>query len=187
LGIGDWAQSPIPNPQSPSPIPPFNTYLICFKLFILIIMSSCKVRSIVKTSKQSFCNINNTGSMMLLGQHNNLRVISTPEFPVPYYQRIIRHPASREQVTLDLRKIQYQLDENIVITTKEKLSKTSEGLKVLDFVNNKVALDSFMTEINSIEVQAEIYSNDLLNYIDSAHEENCRIMAEVDLADCFKH
>jgi hypothetical protein len=21
LGIGDWAQSPIPNPQSPSPIP----------------------------------------------------------------------------------------------------------------------------------------------------------------------
>ena len=37
LGIGDWAQSPIPNPQSPipnpqSPIPnpqsPFNYYLI---------------------------------------------------------------------------------------------------------------------------------------------------------------
>ncbi len=150
-------------------------------------MSSCKVRSLITATKKSFCSVNNTGSMMILGEHNNLRVISTPEFPVPYYQRIMKHPSSREQVTLDLRKIQYQLDDNIVITTKEKLSKTSEGLKVLDFVNNKVALDSFTTEINSIEVQAEIYANDLLNYIDCAHEENCRIMAEVDLADCFKH
>jgi len=24
LGIGDWAQSPIPNPQSPIPNPPFK-------------------------------------------------------------------------------------------------------------------------------------------------------------------
>ena len=150
-------------------------------------MSSSKARSLVKATKRAFCSVNNTGSMMILGEHNNLRVISTPEFPVPYYQRIMKHPASREQVTLDLRKLQSQLDDNIVISTKEKLSKTSEGLKVLDFVNNKVALSSFMTEIDSIEVQAEIYSNDLLNYIDCAHEENCRIMAEVDLADCFKH
>jgi hypothetical protein len=30
LGIGDWAQSPIPNPQSPIPNPqsPIETYLI---------------------------------------------------------------------------------------------------------------------------------------------------------------
>jgi hypothetical protein len=28
LGIGDWAQSPIPNPQSPIPNPHFNIYLI---------------------------------------------------------------------------------------------------------------------------------------------------------------
>jgi len=29
LGIGDWAQSPIPNPQSPIPIP--NVYLYKLK------------------------------------------------------------------------------------------------------------------------------------------------------------
>jgi len=28
LGIGDWAQSPIPNPQSPIPIPIFKINLI---------------------------------------------------------------------------------------------------------------------------------------------------------------
>jgi hypothetical protein len=34
LGIGDWAQSPIPNPQSPIPNPHFILHLI--KLFIKI-------------------------------------------------------------------------------------------------------------------------------------------------------
>jgi len=28
LGIGDWAQSPIPNPQSPIPNPPSPIFLI---------------------------------------------------------------------------------------------------------------------------------------------------------------
>jgi len=38
LGIGDWAQSPIPNPQSPIPNPQlFNlNNLILFKIIILI-------------------------------------------------------------------------------------------------------------------------------------------------------
>ena len=27
MGIGDWAQSPIPNPQSPIPNPHFDLYL----------------------------------------------------------------------------------------------------------------------------------------------------------------
>ena len=39
LGIGDWAQSPIPNPQSPIPIPnpqKNNKYLIFLKHLRLI-------------------------------------------------------------------------------------------------------------------------------------------------------
>jgi len=41
LGIGDWAQSPIPNPQSPIPNPQkikeikFNFYLSIKKLFLI--------------------------------------------------------------------------------------------------------------------------------------------------------
>jgi hypothetical protein len=38
LGIGDWAQSPIPNPQSPSPIP--NKYLILEKNIKKIVMEN---------------------------------------------------------------------------------------------------------------------------------------------------
>jgi hypothetical protein len=43
LGIGDWAQSPIPNPQSPIPNPHF--YLI--KLFILDI-KNIKIKILIE-------------------------------------------------------------------------------------------------------------------------------------------
>ena len=38
LGIGDWAQSPIPNPQSPIPNPqsPLYYYLIFIKINIYV-------------------------------------------------------------------------------------------------------------------------------------------------------
>jgi len=34
LGIGDWAQSPIPNPQSPIPNPqsPIKVYFLLYKI-----------------------------------------------------------------------------------------------------------------------------------------------------------
>jgi hypothetical protein len=39
LGIGDWAQSPIPNPQSPIPNPqsPDNFFYIKITVFLVII------------------------------------------------------------------------------------------------------------------------------------------------------
>jgi hypothetical protein len=38
LGIGDWAQSPIPNPQSPIPNPQFKYKKIFFEKIILFII-----------------------------------------------------------------------------------------------------------------------------------------------------
>ena len=38
LGIGDWAQSPIPNPQSPNK---YNQYL--FNIIILILLNKIKI------------------------------------------------------------------------------------------------------------------------------------------------
>ena len=43
LGIGDWAQSPIPNPQSPIPNP-HKQLIICIymkKIIILILINLC--------------------------------------------------------------------------------------------------------------------------------------------------
>jgi hypothetical protein len=40
LGIGDWAQSPIPNPQSPIP----NPHYLNFKLNFKFILNSFKIK-----------------------------------------------------------------------------------------------------------------------------------------------
>jgi len=37
LGIGDWGLGPIPNPQSPIPIPHFNYIDFIFKLMNILI------------------------------------------------------------------------------------------------------------------------------------------------------
>jgi len=139
-----------------------------------------------KQSKKTFSYFNNglrSNSMLLDRRHNNMRVISTPEFPVPYYQRITRAAPSTEHQTVDFRKLMSPVDQCCVIQTKEKLARTSEGLKVLEFVENKMNLSSYQTSIKNVTVQANIYSEDLLNYIDST---NFRILKEVDLSDCLR-
>jgi hypothetical protein len=45
LGIGDWAQSPIPNPQSPIPNPHIK---ICIIKEINIIIFPKKIKKIIK-------------------------------------------------------------------------------------------------------------------------------------------
>jgi len=48
LGIGDWAQSPIPNPQSPIPNPqsPFLNEIFFYKEINLIEINNLKVLKI---------------------------------------------------------------------------------------------------------------------------------------------
>ena len=40
MGIGDWAQSPIPNPQSPIPNPQ-SPYILDIKIFLFKILVNC--------------------------------------------------------------------------------------------------------------------------------------------------
>ncbi len=146
-----------------------------------------KTSLIYKFAKKGYFNNGmRSNSILFDRRHNNLRVISTPEFPVPYYQRIKRELAAPERVSLNLMDINSPVDDVYVIRTKEKLAKTSEGLKVLDFVENKLHLKSYETKIESVSTQANIYADDLINYIDAAHEENNKILKQVSLADCLK-
>ena len=145
------------------------------------------MKSIIKFQKKYLFNNTLTGKSMLADpRHNNLRVISTPEFPVPYYQRIYRAPAAVEETTIDLTHLNREIDDELIIQTKSQLSKTSEGLKSLEFIENKVSLKSYITSVDSVGVQANIYAEDLMNYIDCAFDENKRILDEVDLSDCLK-
>ncbi len=144
---------------------------------------NCLLKSV---KKGLFNNNNDFSSLMLTQKHNNLRVISTPEFPVPYYQRIVRAPPSTEQVTIDLQTVLEPVNDTTVIRVKHELAKSSEGLKVLDYVDNHMAGKTFETHVTSIAPQCNIYADDLIHYLDCAHEENCRILKSCDLADCLQ-
>ena len=136
-----------------------------------------------KVSKKTI--FNNSNNFLMNTSHSNLRVISTPEFPVPYYQRIRRAPASPEAVTFDLGDLTLHVNNDVVALTKEELSKTAEGLRVIEFVENKMKLKNYATFVSSVNTQASIYADDLVNYMDAAHEENVRILNEVKLSDSF--
>jgi hypothetical protein len=134
-----------------------------------------------------FNNGNNNFSGLLLSQkHNNLRVMSTPEFPVPYYQRLMRNMPAVEDISMRIDTILEPPSDSTVIRVKSNLARTPEGLKLIDYIENKAQIKSYITYIPSVTKQCNVYSDDLIHYLDSAHEENCRILKSVDLADALK-
>ena len=54
-------------------------------------------------------------------QNHQLRVMSTPEWPVPYYQRAFRHPAALDKYNGCITYIAAPLDDNHVLFGKEVL------------------------------------------------------------------
>jgi len=46
LGIGDWAQSPIPNPQSPIPNPQYSKAFSLFKQKIIKKIFKIKIKNV---------------------------------------------------------------------------------------------------------------------------------------------
>lgn len=146
-------------------------------------IKSFKLNHLVR--KGYFNSSSDLGKLLLTSKHNNLRVISTPEFPVPYYQRIIRAPPAPEQVTIDLLTILEPPNEGTVVRVKKDLAESAEGLKLVDYIENHHPGTSFVTQVKSVAEQSSIYADDLVHYLDSAHEENCRILSSVDLTDCL--
>jgi hypothetical protein len=128
---------------------------------------------------------NNFGGLMLTQKHNNLRVMSTPEFPVPYYQRLMRNIPVVEDINMRIDTILEPPSDSTVIRVKDSLARSPEGLKLIDYIENRAHINSFITYIPSVTKQCNIYSDDLIHYLDSSHEENCRILKSVDLADCL--
>jgi hypothetical protein len=132
---------------------------------------------------------NNTGDfgqVLIASKNNHLRVISTPEFPVPYYQRIMRNPASVEAVTINLTSLLEAPNEGHVLRVRQNLAQSPEGLKMLDYVENHLKLKSYVTSVNSVAEQCNIYADDLIHFLDCAHEENVRILKNCDLVDCLR-
>ena len=70
------------------------------------------------------------------------RVVSTPEYPVPYYQRQFRAYPAKETTAVDFSEMGKSISEFEALETKRELSKTQKGRDIVAHVEDHIEMDS---------------------------------------------
>ncbi len=101
--------------------------------------------------------------------NHNLRVMSTPEWPVPYYQRAFRHPANLEKDLGNLNICMVPVHDFHVIIAKEALKAEGKGY-VVEAIENHYDLDTYITEFEDSSAFSKAYVDDMLDSLGVAYE-----------------
>ena len=117
-------------------------------------------------------------------RNHNLRVMSTPTWPVPYYQRAFRHPANLDRPDADLDHFCVPLHDTHAVVAKELLKLNGHGY-VVEAIENHYDIDSYLTSFKDSSLFSKAYVDDLLDCLGVAHEQNVQLLAEHDLHDVF--
>ena len=117
-------------------------------------------------------------------RNHNLRVMSTPTWPVPYYQRAFRHPANLDRADGDLDHFCVPLHDTHAIVAKELLKLNGQGY-VVEAIENHYDIDSYLTSFKDSSLFSKAYVDDLLDCLGVAQEQNNQLLAEHDLHDVF--
>mmetsp|Transcript_2580 Transcript_2580/g.1827 ORF Transcript_2580/g.1827 Transcript_2580/m.1827 type:complete len:114 (+) Transcript_2580:129-470(+) len=110
--------------------------------------------------------------------------MSTPEWPVPYYQRAFRHPPAPENTLGNLSHFNVPLSDFHVIMAKEALKSAGYGY-VVETVENHYDMDTYITEFKDSSLYSAAYVDDMLGSLNLAYEQNVRLLHDYDLADCL--
>ena len=113
-----------------------------------------------------------------------MRVMATPTWPVPYYQRAFRHPAHLEKPDGVLDHFCVPLHDSDAVLAKELLKLEGKGY-VVEAIEQHYDLDTYLTAFNDCNQFAEAYTDDLLDCLGVAHEQNVRLLKEHDFGDVF--
>ena len=113
-----------------------------------------------------------------------MRVMATPTWPVPYYQRAFRHPAALDKVDGDLAYVAVGLNDTHVLVAKELLKMQGKG-HVVEAIEQHYDVQSYLTEFEDSKLFSAAYVDDLLDCLGVAQEQNVRILGENDLSDVF--
>merc|ERR1711934_67977 len=119
-------------------------------------------------------------------RNHNLRVMSTPTWPVPYYQRAFRHPAHLDRVDGNLSYFNAELDDSHVIIAKELLKMDGKGY-VVEAIEQHYDVKSYVTAFEDSKLFSAAYTDDLLDCLGVAHEQNVKILNDHDLSNVFDH
>ena len=117
-------------------------------------------------------------------RNHNLRVMSTPQWPVPYYQRAFRHPANLDQPDGDLGAFLVPLNDTHVVIAKEMLKLEGKGY-VVEAIEQHADVDNYMTKFADSTQFCQAYTDDLLDCLGTAREQDVKLLNENDLSDVF--
>ena len=95
--------------------------------------------------------------------------MSTPEWPVPYYQRIFRHPPSLEKRDGNLNHFLVPVHDFHVIIAKELLKAAGKGY-IVEAVENHFELDKYNTQFKDSSLFSKAYVDDMLDCLGVAFE-----------------
>ena len=99
---------------------------------------------------------------------NSLRVMSTPTWPVPYYQRIMRHPVNSGDIDKgNLSYIAQDCNDLHAILAKESLKEKGLGY-VVEAVENHADSTTYCTSFADSAMFSRAYTDDLLDCLDVA-------------------
>lgn len=96
------------------------------------------------------------------------RVVSTSQWPVPYYNRIQKAYPVRESKTLDLSSPVFEMNDQVFLQAKELMEQNPELSRVLNSVKSNMQSDTYCLEMKDIGNQAKSYVIELSHFIDVA-------------------
>ena len=103
------------------------------------------------------------------GRNHNLRVMSTPEWPVPYYQRAFRHPSQVESIKGNLGHVEQAISDFDVIEAKEAMKDDGHGY-IVESIEHHYKIDNFFLEFTDCSQFCLAYVDDMLDSLGIAHE-----------------
>lgn len=117
-------------------------------------------------------------------RNHQLRVMSTPTWPVPYYDRAFRHPTNLDEHKGDIGYVAVKIHDTHVMIAKEMLKLQGKG-HVVEAVEQHFKIKNYLTSFENSKQFCEAYTDDLLDCLGVAHEQNVKLLNEHDFADVF--
>jgi hypothetical protein len=130
-------------------------------------------RTLTLVQKQNFSNMLFNSSANPIKE----RVMSTPTWPVPYYQRMVKAYPVREKKSVNLSLMDFDADDTNWYAAKEILNETLKGRQIVEYTEKNIKTNTYLIRKNDCETMVRSYVDDCGQFLDIANRENVRILA----------
>ena len=120
-------------------------------------------------------------------RNHQLRVMSTPTWPVPYYQRVMKHAVNSGDIDKgNLSYVGVEIGDIHALLAKQALRAKGQGY-IVEAVENHADTTTYATKFENSMKFSNAYTEDLLDCLDVAFNQSKRVLNDIDLSDTLLH